>query len=96
MTIAKMGLLLCLSALLASGCKGKTDVPQGTLKVVLSEPGKAYCANQQIPTMENGTPCELEPGDIAVSPSYLGKLIAWGIDKQKEINTLKSRINSCN
>jgi hypothetical protein len=92
--IARVGLLLCLSVLLASGCK-KTDVPQGTLKVALSEPGKAQCANQSVPTMENGSPCEIIPGDIIVSAEYMGKLIAWGIDKQKEINNLKSQLRTC-
>jgi len=81
--------------LLASSCR-KSDVPQGTLGVALSEAGKGFCANQQVPTMENGTPCEIKAGDIFVDPEYFGRLIAWGIDKQKEINQLKSRINTCN
>jgi hypothetical protein len=46
--------------------------------------------------MENGAPCEIKPGDIFIDPGYFGRLIQWGIDKQKEINQLKARINTCN
>lgn len=88
-----MVLLICLSVLLVN-CK-KNDVPQGVLGVALSQPGKGYCASQQIPTMENGMDCEIKPGDIFVDPAYFGKLLTWGIDKQKEINNLKARLNTC-
>lgn len=88
-----MVLSLLVSVLLVSGCK--TDVPQGTLGVALSTPGKGSCANQQIPTMENGVDCDIKPGDIFVDPTYFNQLLTWGIDKQKEINKLKAQLNTC-
>jgi len=86
--------LLLVSVLLASSCK-KNDIPQGTLGIALSEPGKGSCANQQVPTMANGAPCEIKAGDIFVDPEYFGRLLSWGIDKQKEINILKGQLSSC-
>jgi len=94
MQTAGMVLLLSVSVLLVSSCKN-SDVPQGTLGVALSTPGKGACANQAIPTMANGKECDIEPGDIFVNPKYFNALLTWGIDKQKEINNLKARLNTC-
>jgi len=94
MKLAGLALLLSVSVLLISSCK-KNDVPQGTLGTALSTPGKGYCANQAIPDMTNGKECDIQPGDIFLSPTYMNQLLDWGINKQKEINQLKARLNTC-
>ena len=94
MQTASLALLLSVSALLVSGCK-KSDYPQGTLKVALSTPGEAQCANQSIPSMENGVACKIEPSDICVDAKYFDRIFQWGIDKQKEINQLKAQLRTC-
>ncbi|MDI2598499.1 hypothetical protein QA786_15030, partial [Listeria monocytogenes] len=77
-----------------SACR-KSDYPQGTLKVALSTPGQAHCANQAIPAMENGIACEIEPSDICVDTKYFDRIYQWGLDKQKRINQLEAQLRTC-
>lgn len=83
------GLFLTCLVLLAASCKAKHAPPPFTLCTYL-ETGKIFCANNAVPSMENGIEKDIKPSDIVMPPESFNSFYKWGSDLRQKLITCEN------